>query len=43
MDNKTMILNGCNFVGEKVEVNLNEIENKKVYEDILNWIIEKQE
>lgn len=28
MDNKTMILNGCNFVGEKVEVNVNEIENK---------------
>lgn len=23
-----MILNGCNFVGEKIEVNVNEIENE---------------
>lgn len=48
MDNKTMILNGCNFVGEKVEVNLNEIENKIDTEyliiknvDITKEIIEK--
>ena len=48
MDNKTMILNGCNFVGEKVEVNVNEIENKIDTEyliiknvDITKEIIEK--
>ena len=28
MDNKTMILNRCNFVGKKIEVNVNEIENE---------------
>lgn len=48
MDNKTIILNGCNFVGEKVEVNVNEIENKIDIEyliiknvDITKEIIEK--